>query len=392
MSRELKLFIAASFAFGMASSIVESTFNNFLDDRFDLGGFQRSFLEIPRELPGFLVVFISASLWFLCSRRQSALAMLLCAVGAVLIGFASPVYMVMVIWLFFFSVGQHLFLPFSSSIGMELAREGRIGRRLGQLNAIRYIAIIAGSLVVLLGFRFLNLTFHHTFALSSIIFLVAAFFMFMMKADETHKPSVYLKLHKEYRLYYLLAVLYGSRKQIFLTFAPWVLVTVFHQPTQTIATLIMMGGVIGIFSQPILGWTIDKFGERVVLVFESALLIFVCFGYGFSKFIFSEKTAFIIACVCFLLDQMLMSVNMARSTYIKKIALHDSHVQPALVSSVAMDHVFSIAIGLAGGLIWDSIGFQYVFLLGTVIAVINIFAAMRIRVSTGKRQFDRQGS
>ena len=33
------------------------------------------------------------------------------------------------------------------------------------------------------------------------------------------------------------AVLSGSRKQLFITFAPWVLVTIFKQPTQFIATL-----------------------------------------------------------------------------------------------------------------------------------------------------------
>ena len=61
-SRELLLFVAASLALGMAFSMVDSTFNNFLNDKFALTGFQRSFLEFPRELPGFLVVFVSAAI------------------------------------------------------------------------------------------------------------------------------------------------------------------------------------------------------------------------------------------------------------------------------------------------------------------------------------------
>jgi predicted PurR-regulated permease PerM len=77
---------------------------------------------------------------------------------------------------------------------------------------------------------------------------------------------------------------------------------------------------------------------------------------------------------------MLMSVNMARSTYIKKIALHDSHVQPALTSSITIDHIFSIAVGILGGVIWDVLGFQYVFLLGSLIAVSNFIAALWIRI------------
>jgi len=380
MSRELKLFIVASLAIGIAYSIFDATFNNFLNERFGLTGLERSFLELPREMPGFLVVFASALLWFLCSRRLTAVAMLLSAVGAFLIGFLSPVYMIMVVWLFFYSLGQHLFIPLSSAIGMELAREGRTGQRLGQLNAIRNLAVIMGSLLVLLGFKYLGFTFHHTFALSALAFAVAAALMFAMKPDKTQKPKVYLKLYKEYRLYYLLSLLYGSRKQIFLTFAPWVLVTIFHQPTQTIATLLLIGGGIGILFQPLLGRAIDTLGERIVLLSEAGLLVFVCLGYGFSKFLLPEKPAFIITCICFLLDQMLLSVNMARSTYMRKIALHDSHVQPALTASVTIDHIFSITAGLVGGVIWVALGFQYVFLLGAFIAVGNFFAALHIRI------------
>ena len=80
-SRELKVFAIASLTMGMAYSVIDSTFNNFLNDRFALSGFQRSFLELPRELPGLLVVFITALLWFLCSRRLGVLAMVLGAVG-----------------------------------------------------------------------------------------------------------------------------------------------------------------------------------------------------------------------------------------------------------------------------------------------------------------------
>ncbi|MCK7482065.1 MAG: hypothetical protein M0C28_36620 [Candidatus Moduliflexus flocculans] len=90
----------------MAFSMVDATFNNFLNEKFALSGFQRSFLEFPRELPGFLVVFVSAALWFLCSRRLGVVAMIFGAVGAALIGFASSSYGVMVIWLFIYSLGQ----------------------------------------------------------------------------------------------------------------------------------------------------------------------------------------------------------------------------------------------------------------------------------------------
>lgn len=379
-SRELALFASAALILGMALSIMNATFNNFLNERFALSGFERSFLEFPRELPGFLVVFVSAALWFLCSRRLGVFSMLLAASGALLIGFASSSYWVMVIWLFIYSMGDHLFMPVASTIGMELAREGQAGRRLGQLNAIRNAAGILGSVLVFIGFRYLNFSFQHTFAIAAIFLLAAAFLLYKMTPEKVTEKRGYLQLHKEYNLYYLLNIISGARKQLFITFAPWVLVQVFEQPTDIMATLFTIGGVIGILFQPLLGWAVDKLGERFVLSAEAVVLVFVCFGYGFAKFILPENIAFFVVCVCFLLDQMIFSVSMARATYMKKIAKRPEDVQPALTAAVTIDHIFSISAALLGGLIWNSFGFQYVFLMGAVIAVINFFVARRVRI------------
>jgi predicted MFS family arabinose efflux permease len=378
--RELLLFAAAALALGMGFSMVDSTFNNFLDFNFHLSGFQRSFLEFPRELPGFLVVFVSAAFSFLCSRRLGALAMIFGAIGTLLLGFASTRYGIMVIWLFILSMGQHLYMPIASTIGMELAQAGKDGRRLGQLNAIRNFAAIIGSFIVFLGFQYLGFTFQHTYALAAILLTVAATLLFSMKPAPITKKRGFLQFHKEYRLYYILNILSGARKQLFITFAPWVLVSVLGQPTQIMATLFTIGGVIGILFQPLLGWTIDKMGERFVLAAEAIILIFVCFGYGFAKFIFSAGTAFYVVCLCFLVDQMVFSVSMARATYLKKISKQPDHIQPALTAAVTIDHVFSISSALAGGVIWNAFGFQYVFLFGASIAVINFFTALQVRL------------
>jgi predicted MFS family arabinose efflux permease len=378
--RELLLFTAISLTIGIGSSINDSVFNNFINFRFNLSGFQRSFLEFPRELPGVLVVFVAALLSFLCSRRLSAVSMLLSAIGALMIGFASTNYSLMVVWLFIYSLGGHIYMPLASTIGMELAREGQTGKRLGQFNAIRNLATIIGSFIVLLGFRYLGFTFQHAFILVVLFFLISAAMMFSMKPDPDKTPRTFLKLKKEYNLYYALVIISGARKQIFLTFAPWVLVKVFNQPTQTMATLFTIGGVIGILFQPVLGKAIDRFGERIILVGEAVLLIIICFGYGFAEILLPTNTAFLLVCACFLVDQMLMSVGMARSTYMKKIALRPADIQTTLTAGVSLDHVFSISAALLGGLIWSSFGYQYVFLMGAVIALINFFAALRIRL------------
>ena len=89
--------------------------------------------------------------------------------------------------------------------------------------------------------------------------------LFSMKPGNADPPALHFKFHREYRLYYWLSILFGTGKQIFLTFAPWVLVTVFKQPTAILATLLTIAGIFrGNLFQPILGKN-DSWGERTVL-------------------------------------------------------------------------------------------------------------------------------
>jgi predicted MFS family arabinose efflux permease len=387
--RDILLFISSIAMVGFAESIVNSVFNNFLSDTFSLNSLERTFMELPRELPGFLIIFVSAALYFVRSRRLAVVATLCGAVGLILMAFFSISFHWMFVWLFILSLGQHLFMPLNTSITMDLAREGQTGKRLGQLNAIRNFAVILGSFFVFLGFKFLHFNFSIAFLIAALFYLLAAVFIFSMHPGKAHPPAMHLRFHKEYLLYYWLSILFGTRKQIFLTFAPWVLVTVFHQPTAMLATLLTIAGIAGIAFQPALGKAIDTLGERTVLIVEALLLILVCSGYGLSRSFFSEHTAFIIASACYVADQLLMSVNMARATYLKKIAVHPDHITPTLTMSISLDHIFSIGVALTGGLIWVTWGYQTVFLLGGCIACLNLVSAFFVKIpaTTSKTTF-----
>ena len=381
MSWDFRLFLTTTFVLGFSQSLVDSTFNNFLNETFAISNLQRGLMELPREIPGFLVVFFSAILFFLCSRRLAFVANFLSAVGILLIGFCSPNFPVMLIWLFIFSIGQHLFIPLNQSIGMELAQEGQKGRRLGQFSAVANVSAIIGSLAIFFGFKYFDLNFKISYFVAFLGFLLVSVLIFLMKKDEPYAAKTKLKLRKEYRLFYWLNILYGTRKQIFLTFAPWVLVIVFRQKTQALAILLAIGGVIGIFFKPMLGRAIDRLGERFILSAEAVLLVFVCLGYGYSREIFSETASLFVAFACYILDQLLMSVGMARATYLQKIAIVPEDVAQTLTMGVTIDHALSITIALTGGILWVTWGYQYIFLLGACIAVVNLFSALRVKTS-----------
>lgn len=336
-------------------------------------------LELPREMPGFLAVFISAIFFFMSNRRLAAFAVFLSSIAIIFIGFFSFKYMMMLSWLFIFSVGQHLFIPLNQSIGMEFAVEGKTGKRLGQLQGAMNFAGIAGSLLIFIGFKYLNFDFKFSYILASVGFMVCSVLIFLMKPDRAHPVKTKFKLRKEYGLFYWLNILFGTRKQIFLTFAPWVLVRIFNQKTEVVATLLTVGGIIGIFFKPMLGRAIDRLGERTILMGEAFMLIFVCFIYGYSKILFNERVALYMTYACYIMDQLLMAVGMARATYLKKIAVRPEDVAQTLTMGVTIDHIFSISIAFISATLWEAAGYQYVFLLGAAIAVINLFVSSRIK-------------
>lgn len=376
---QFRLFLIASCLWGFAASTGDAIFNNYLDETFTISDFQRSIIEVPRETPGLIVVFVAALFSFLCSRRLAALAMLFCGAGTLLLASFTPGFGVMLAWLFILSVGQHLLIPTTSAIGMELAKEGETGKRLGQINGAKNFATILGSFAVFLGFKYLHFSFSTSFLLATAGYLLAAFFLFRMTPVQKQPASLHLRFYKEYNLYYWLCILFGARKQIFLTFAPWVLVTEFKLPTTMLATLLTIGGVIGIGFQPLIGRCIDKIGEKAILASEAFVLIFVCMGYGLSKSLFSKEVAVFVVCTCYMMDQLLMSVGMARATYLKKIAIDKSHITPTLTMATSIDHVFSISGAVICGFLWKAYGYQVVFFVAAFIALINLFSALRIK-------------
>lgn len=369
---------------GLAGALFDSTFNNFLKSNWDMGGMARSSLEFPRELPGFLNVFVAAALAFLPGRRIGAVAFILQATGVVLLGTLSSSFGTMTFWLFFYSLGQHVFLPLQQSIGMELARSGGEGALLGKANAVKNLAQIAGGALVFVAFGFFGIGFRDNFLFAAAILLIGSTTLFSMSAPPRDKAAPRMVLKKRYSLYYFLNVVHGTRKQLFITFAPWVIVSIYDKSTSVMAALYLAGGIAGVFFQPILGRAVDRLGERFILGLEALILIPVCFLYGMARFIFPESIAFAIVCACYVADSLLLSFGMARSVWLKKIAETPSDVAPTLAMGVSIDHIFAISIALAAGVLWDRMGYQWVFLAGMAIAVVNFIATRWVKVPTAE--------
>lgn len=381
--KDFLLFMIASAILGISQSIDSSVFNNFLNDTFHLTVTQRTILEIPREFPGFMVVFVSGFLMFLGDVRIAAVANILAAIGMMSLGFLTKSYGGMIIWLTIYSMGQHLFMPVSNSIGMNMAEDGNIGKRLGQINSVNTLVFLATSLITALIFKNISVNYKVAFLIGAGAFFLSAALIFFMTPHKINVPKKKFVFRKEYSIFYILSILYGARKQIFITFGPWVLIKVFNQGVSTFAILGFIVAGIGIFFKPFIGHMIDKLGERAVLAGEACILIFICLGYAFSKSLMDTigmgSSAIYIICGCFVLDQLLVAAGMARATYLKKIAVVAEDVSPTLSMGISIDHMVSMAVPFIGGFIWSSVGYEYVFIGGALIAIINLLVTSKIR-------------
>ena len=367
----------------MTSGIFETTFNNYLSDTFAMSAGARGRLEFPRELPGFLVTAVGGALFFLSEVRLGVLATLGTALGLLGLAFVGDQYSLMVAFMFLWSTGAHLMMPVSSTVALSLAEQNNRAAMMGRIGAVGLVATIVGAAIVWTGLEYVHLSYRATFLIAMCGALVAAVFVAHLRPLPRRgggRPKLVVK--RRYSLFYILCTLAGARKQIFITFGPWVLIKVFGEPAPTIAKLWIVASAIGIFVQPRLGKLIDRVGERAILMADGLILIVVCMCYGFAEHLpVAHPVRLVYA--CYVLDNLLFATSIARSTYLDKIAEHQSDLHASLSLGVSIDHAVSMSIPRLGGRVWESFGYPYVFLGAAAFAVVSLTAASFIRVRRG---------
>lgn len=382
--RDFSLFMVAGFLGGIASGINNAVFNNFLNDVYHLTATQRGFVEVPRELPGLLIVIVLASLAYLGDVKVAIIGMICAAAGMVGLGLLSPTFPIMIIFMVLLSLGMHMYMPIAPSIGMGLSNPEEYGMRLGKYNSYCLVATIVGFTVVWFGFRNFNFSYTTAFIIAAVFYSLAGFILSRMKKTVPHHTKFKLIFRKKYTLYYVLCILNGARKQVFLTFAPWVLIQMFHLDAPIFAVLGVVIALVSIFTRTMIGKAIDTKGERFILSLEAVVLFIICIGYAYAADFFSATVALVIIIICYILDNSMSTVEMARSTYLRKIAVMPSDVTHTFATGTSLDHIVSMSIPVFGGMLWVAYGYKYVFLAAAVVALLNFILSLRIKIVAEK--------
>ncbi len=386
----------------LAAGLSDSVLSNYFKDAYNVSALERGLIEFPRELPGILVLILVSLLSALTNIRVAMIAQGLAIAGLIWLGFMTPPFALMLVFIFINSLGGHLWYPLQDSIGMALIRDdSNAGRTVGLFKGVSMGFALVASLIVFIGFR---LGFFSFTTPVKVIFLIAMGFLLMTMIllgtlDKQMKQPVELPgedgvaikrkrfiFRREYKYYYLLAVVYGVQKQIMFVYGPWVLIDLLNSKTDTLALLTMIGSLIGIFFIPALGRWIDRFGLKKMLYVDALSFIVVyvlygilCSGFATGWLIRSGLPA-MLAFGIFVIDRMSMQMTIIRSLYLRSIALNPADIAPTLTTGMSMDHVVAVVCATVGGVVWTVWGPQYIFFLAAALSLINFFVAVKVKI------------
>lgn len=411
--RALFIYSAIIALAAIGNGFSDGVLSNYFKDAYGVTALQRGLIELPRELPGILVVVVVTLLAALGDIQIAMLAQFLSIIGLSLLGFLTPPYTAMLVLVFVQSLGQHIWYPLQDSIGMSLIRdEQNAGLTVGRFKGIGTAFSMLTALLVFFGFRYKLFSFSKpvkvTFLLAGAAYLLALVALGLMRPRSRRQapvsgpadgkparsiwslPKIRPVFRREYRYYYILAILFGVQKQIMIVYAPWVLIELLNKKADTLALLGVVGSLIGMFFIPALGRWLDRFGIRTMLYLDAFSFIGVYLAYGFLAAGFASGTLaraglpVILTFALFIIDRMSMQMGMIRSMYLRSIARTPAEIGPTLTLGQSMDHIVSITFASLSGLVWSRWGPQYVFFGAAVLSLANYAVARKVKPPTAE--------
>jgi MFS family permease len=382
-------FLLSALFFGVTNSIAKAIMNNYLAEIILITKIDLGIIEFFRELPGLFLIFILAWLYKKSDKKNYKLAILISICGFIGLTFLGTNKWIVIFFLVMNSLGEHISMQVRQSLSIELSNTNMSGNALGVMTGYRSIGNIVGFLLVPIFFFILSyfglgrgdaLSYKSIYFMAMIIALIAYFFVTRIPEveNETKKgPKVYF--HKKYSKYYVLSVFYGARKQIFITFAPFVLVLNYGASASVMSLLFALTAGLSILFSPLIGKLIDKIGYKKVMVADTLILVIVCFFYGFAHRIFSHQTAYYVVCANYVLDSILSLCSMASLLYCKDLSANQEELGKTITTGISVNHLISIIIALLGGLIWQKAGIEVLFVISALLGLCNSLFALTIK-------------
>ena len=371
---------------GVAFGCFQSVVNNFLTDIYNFTELERGWLEFFREMPGLLLVFMLALLHKAGNWKVMKMGALIACLGVAALMIPAD-KMWVILFIMIWSAGEHLMMPVRQALTMEIAAPGKGGVALGLVSGTVNVGTVAGSLIVagiffaavnLMGVTDKVLVYNGVWLVIALLAGASLYAMCIPKNTDspTRRPKLYFNW--KYKVFYALELFYGARKQIFLTFAPFVLIKVYDFDTALMAVLFAVGAGINIFAAPLVGKLTDRIGYRNVMIYDTVILFFVCLLYGYAGTLFPRHIAVWVVGANFLLDSIISTTALATNLYVKDISDNRDELTSTLSTGISINHLISIIAAPVGGWIWLKFGVGTLFAVAAAMAVFNSLCALLV--------------
>jgi len=373
----VNLFLLAMFMLGISSGIFRSIFNNYLEEIHSFTTADRGFIEFPRELFGFLIVLVIGVFHFINESKLIAIGTFIASLSYLGLAYFSPNKSLLIFWILIWSLGSHILVNLRYTLGLILAKSSNKGQFFGKMASFSSIGFVVGTIIVWSSFQFGSFKFCFFIAFLATILSCFVFNSLPIKQHYKLVKRKALIFKMKYIHYYSLALLFGIRKQLFLVFAPWFIIKVLEETTSTIAIILLVASVLGIFLKPLLGKLIDLLGERKILIYDGLILSIVALGYIVAPYFLSGLFLLLIISSLLIIDELSFALKNAREIYLSKIVESKEDITPSIAAGISLEHMISMTMPFLAGIIWLNYGYQWIFGFCSILALFTAFYTYR---------------
>ena len=342
--------------------------NNFAVDVGGLSGLDMGIVQSVREVPGFLALLAIYVILIVREHRLAAISVIVLGIGVSLAG-VLPTTAGLVFTTLLMSFGFHFYETMNQSLTLQYFSHTEAPMVMARVRSVTALAnILAGGLIFVMALR---LGYEAMFAILGGVAVACGLWALTRDPSSPDVPVQRKKLvfRARYWLFYALTFMSGARRQIFVAFAVYLLVSKFGYTVQQVTMLFVLNNVVNYFVNPLIGRAVNRFGERAVLTIEYSALTVVFLGYAFTE-------SALLAGVLYVADNVVFNFAIGIKTFYQKIA-DPRDIASGMAVGFTINHIAAVFVPFLGGLAWMA-NYRTVFLGAVALSVASLVLAQYI--------------
>lgn len=343
-------------------------FDNFSVRVVGLTGGDIGIIQSVREIPGFLALLVVFVMLLFREHRIASMSIVTLGVGVALTGFF-PSFLGLICTTLIMSIGFHYYETMMMSLTLQYFDEKHSPVVFGRLRSVSAASniVVGAAIFVLVPY----LSYQNLYLLFGGIIFIAGCWSFSRKPTRENltQQRKGMVFKKKYSLYYFLTFMAGARRQIFVAFAVFLLVSKFDFSVQEITVLFVVNNIINYFLSPLIGKAIVRFGERSVLSMEYTSLLFIFIAYAFVE-------SKVLVSLLYIADHIFFNFSIAIRTFFQKIG-ETEDIAPTMAVGFTINHIGAVVFPVVGGLLW-MLDYRIPFFVGAGLALFSLIAVQFI--------------